>query len=104
MTVAAALGFLAAVPPGTGPAPRQHVVEIRGMKFSPSVLKVHQGDTVTWVNRDMVPHTATAGKGAVLSTGTILGGDSASVVIVIAGEHEYICQLHPVMTGRVVVE
>ena len=42
------------------PVPQRHVVEIRGMAFHPEVLEVRRGDTVVWINRDIVPHTATA--------------------------------------------
>ena len=51
--------------PGPDPVPpRRHVVEIRGMAFHPAVLEIHRGDTVVWVNRDFVPHTATGTPGA----------------------------------------
>ena len=37
-----------------------HVIEIHKMKFQAGMLNVKIGDTVTWVNKDIVPHTATA--------------------------------------------
>src|SRR5204862_476961 len=45
-------------------ASRTHTVEIRGMEFHPAELTVAVGDTIVWINRDIVPHTATAGGGA----------------------------------------
>ena len=61
---AAAIGVLALAgaarsPRPADPVPQRHVVEIRGMAFHPEALEVRRGDTVVWINRDMVPHTAT---------------------------------------------
>lgn len=102
LAVAAAFGLYAAAPQGPQSTARRHVIEISGMKFTPSVLEVHQGDTVTWINRDIVPHTATE-KGSAWDTGTITAGDSISVVLREAGAEEYFCRLHPVMVARMVV-
>lgn len=40
--------------------PRKHVVTIREFVFEPAELRVSLGDTVVFVNEDVVPHTATA--------------------------------------------
>ena len=40
-------------------APRVHTVQIKGMAFVPATLNVSVGDTIVWVNDDLVPHTAT---------------------------------------------
>lgn len=104
LLAAAVIGFVAApAPRHPEPAPTRHVVEISGMKFNPSVLDARRGDTVVWINRDLVPHTATAVKGAAWDTGTILGSDSSSVVLKQEGELEYLCRLHPVMTAKISV-
>jgi hypothetical protein len=42
-----------------GYTPQNHVVEIKDMKFQPAGLKVHKGDTVTWINKDIVVHDVT---------------------------------------------
>jgi plastocyanin len=103
---AAVIGFVTASAPAPRhpePAPRRHLVEISGMKFSPSVLEARRGDTVVWINRDLVPHTATGVKDGTWDTGTILGNDSTSVVLRQDGELEYLCRLHPVMTAKIIV-
>lgn len=104
LLVAAALGGYTATTgqPSEMPTTR-HVVEISGMTFIPSVLEVHPGDSVTWINRDMVPHTATGVKRAAWNTGTLGRGDSSTVVMQGTGEQDYLCQLHPVMTGKLIV-
>ena len=76
-----------------------HAVTIKGMKFNPKTLKVAAGDTVTFTNKDSVPHTATAKDGS-FDTEIIEPGKSASVEIT-DGTHDYFCQIHPVMKGQI---
>jgi plastocyanin len=89
------------------PVPQRHVVEIRGMAFHPEVLEVRRGDTVVWINRDIVPHTATAtrksGQKPAWNTGPLLQGQSGQYVASHRGEDSYLCQLHPVMLGKLIV-
>lgn len=42
------------------PESQRHVVEIRNLEFTPKELVAALGDTITWVNYDLVPHTVTA--------------------------------------------
>ena len=37
-----------------GTPARMHTIEIRGMEFHPAELTVALGDTVVWINRDVV--------------------------------------------------
>lgn len=90
--------------PEKSAVPRRHVVEIRGMAFHPAPLTVARGDTVVWINRDIVPHTATAAGSATWDTGTLTQGDSARYVPHGAGVAPYICTLHPVMQGTLIVQ
>ena len=100
----AAIGVLtlAAAPPAD-PAPHRHVIEIQGMKFHPEMLEVQRGDTVVWINRDIVPHTATSTRKAGWNTGPLPQGDSGRYVARHRGEDPYFCQLHPVMLGKLIV-
>ena len=34
---------------------KTHTVTIEGMRFQPEVLTVARGDTIVWVNKDLVP-------------------------------------------------
>lgn len=90
-------GALAAGKPAV---PRRHVVEIRGMAFVPAVLQVARGDTVIWVNRDIVPHTATAGKA--WDTGTLAREERGVIVSRRPGRLEYGCTLHPTMRATLI--
>jgi plastocyanin len=77
-------------------------VTIEGMQFKPATVDVHRGDTVTWTNKDVVPHTATAtGK---FDSGNIATGQSYSRRMDQAGEFDYVCTYHPGMKGKVVVK
>lgn len=73
------------------------------MTFQPGVLEVRQGDTVVWVNRDMVPHTATASAKPAWTTGTLFQGQRGQYVVRDRGETGYFCELHPVMEGKLIV-
>ena len=77
-------------------------VTIKDFKFSPASITVHVGDTITWTNQDIAPHTATASDGS-FDTGTINKGKSGSATFSKAGTIPYICSIHPNMKGTVVV-
>ena len=81
--------------------PKRHVVEMRAFAFEPAVLQVAVGDTITWINRDLVPHTATAEKK--WDTGNVGSGATGLVVAHGKGEHTYICTYHPTMKAKLVV-
>jgi plastocyanin len=85
------------------PAPVRHEVRMEGFGFQPATVHAAPGDTVVWVNRDMVPHTATATDGT-FDSGSIPAGGSWSFVVGAVGRHAYLCTFHPTMKGEVVVE
>ncbi len=45
------------------PKPKTHAVTMENMRFQPESLTVASGDSVVWVNKDLVPHTATSKAG-----------------------------------------
>ncbi len=88
---------------GCAPArPALHRVTIQGFRFEPAEMKVARGDTVEWINRDIVPHTATADRGAWDSSGIAAGASWRWVVTGAAGDASYTCRFHPTMKGRLV--
>ena len=94
---------LALLPAAALAAEKTHAVRIEGMKFVPERLEVAAGDTVIWTNRDLVPHTVTA-SGARVESGELAPNRSFRFVAKKKGEMPYICRLHPVMKGVVVVK
>lgn len=101
VAVAAAL-LLASCRPA--PAPRRYEVQIRDMAFTPAQLTVAVGDTIVWVDHDIVPHTATREGVGGWDVGPIMGGDSAVLVVREAGTAAYHCRFHPVMQGTLLVQ
>jgi len=77
-------------------------VEMQDFDFDPQTVTIDVGDSVTWTNTGAAPHTATA-QGE-FDTGILNAGESDSVTFSEAGSFDYICTVHPQMTGTVVVE
>ena len=78
--------------------PQTHTVTIEGMRFQPEVLTVSRGDTIVWVNRDLVPHTATSESGS-FDSKTIQTDESWKYTAGTRGDFAYICAFHPTMTA-----
>jgi len=72
-------------------------VVIADLEFKPSVITVRIGDTVTWINKDIVEHTATSSDGA-FDVATPKA-KPARWRAQKAGDFAYYCRLHPNMTG-----
>ena len=79
-------------------------VEIADMAFAPETLTVAAGTTVTWVSADpSLPHTATS-EDEVWFSGTLNEGDEFPFTFDEPGTFAYFCEVHPTMTGTIVVE
>jgi plastocyanin len=97
--------------PGTGATPSitappaaasGNQVTIDGFAFAPATLTVSAGTTVTWINRDEEPHTVAASDGSFHSPGMGTGA-SFTHTFSTAGTFDYLCSIHPMMHGTVVV-
>jgi plastocyanin len=89
-----------ALPLGCGGArqPVTHTVHVDATAFSPAVLDVRVGDTVVWVNDDLLVHTVTGDSGG-LASGDIAAGASWRYTAEHAGGFDYRCDYHPTMKG-----
>ena len=77
-------------------------VHIDNFVFEPQQLTVKVGTTVTWTNRDDIPHTVVcAGK---FRSKTMDTDGTFPFTFTTAGQYKYFCSLHPHMTGMVKVE
>jgi amicyanin len=105
--IAAALGAAAAMLAGTvlpGRADEApHAVTIDNFTFNPQRLTVKAGTTVTWTNKDDIPH-ALASASTPLRSKALDTDDSYSFTFATPGTYQYFCSLHPHMTGTIVVE
>lgn len=77
-------------------------ITIDGFAFAPATLTVPPGTTVTWTNRDEEPHTVAAGDGSFHSPGMGTGAIFTHTFST-AGTFDYVCSIHPMMRGTVVV-
>jgi plastocyanin len=96
--IAAALLGLAAA----STAARDTNVLIVFRAYQPSQLTVLAGQTVTWRNSGLGPHTVTADAGQ-FDSGTLAAGTTFSYTFSAPGMYLYSCTIHPTMHGSVVV-
>jgi len=102
LTRAAALVFLPLLAGGPAAAagPRTHTIVMQNMRFGPVPANIKAGDTIVWVNRDIVPHTATARNGSF--DVVIPARRSATMVVRRTGTLAFYCRYHPAMRGSLV--
>lgn len=99
VVLTALVALVAAVGACRGSSPsRTHTVVIRGFAFQPDTVRAAVGDTVVWINGDVVPHTATS---SAWDSGEMARSAEWRLVVESAGEVSYLCALHPSMTGVV---
>jgi plastocyanin len=92
------LAAAVALSQGAVAAGKSHQVIIEGMKFVPERVEVAVGDSITWVNRDPVPHTVT-NTAKKLESGTIEPNGKWRYVVRRKGDVDYVCRFHPGMRG-----
>ena len=100
-TSAAVLGLIVGAlgaAAGDQPKPRTYTITMEAMRFQPEVLTVAAGDTVVWLNKDLVPHTATSKVGG-FDSKTIAAAESWRYTVRKKGDSAYICTFHPEMKG-----
>jgi plastocyanin len=101
----ATLPLSAASPGVTAKTPQPATLEVKidNFSFGPATLTVAVGATVTWTNRDDIPHTVVSTdkvfKSKVLDT-----DEKFSYTFTKAGTYPYFCSVHPKMTGSIVVQ
>ena len=82
--------------------PASHTVFINQMAFSPAELTVRKGDTITWINQDMVEHNVTEAATKAWHSPTLPRGGSWSLVA--SAPAAYLCTIHPGMKGHIAVQ
>jgi plastocyanin len=70
--------------------------------FAPAQVEAKVGDTIEWVNRDILAHTATASAGDDWNV-IIAPNKTEKLVLQKAGTVDYYCKYHPNMKGRLTV-
>ena len=76
-------------------------VVIKQMQFNSAMLNVKIGDTVLWINKDLVSHDVTSDKPNSFYSDTLHVGQSWKMAVKdSAGYH---CSIHPTMLGKLVL-
>jgi amicyanin len=109
--VAAALGaataavLAAVVLPGHAQnAAPASAVSIDNFTFSPPSVTIKAGTTVTWINKDDIPHGIASSNNAFTKSKALDTEDSYSFTFTAPGTYQYFCYVHPRMTGTIVVQ
>ncbi|MGZ6213653.1 MAG: cupredoxin domain-containing protein [Candidatus Limnocylindria bacterium] len=84
------------------------MVEIKNLDFGAD-LTIAAGTTVTWMNSDVVPHTATQGSNGVKAPDALFDlqlpvGASSSYTFSTPGTYQVTCTIHPPMNMTITVQ
>jgi plastocyanin len=79
-------------------------VGIDNFTFTPPSLTVKAGTTVTWTNKDDIPHGIASANNAFKKSSALDTDDSFSFTFTTPGTYQYFCYIHPHMVGTIVVE
>jgi plastocyanin len=109
--LAATLGAVCApvVAPIVLPAVAQSAASANGISidnftFNPPTVTVKAGTTVTWTNKDDIPHGIASANNAFTRSKALDTDDSFSFTFTTPGTYQYFCYIHPHMTGTIVVQ
>jgi plastocyanin len=90
-------------PTSTGTTPTAAATAtIQNFAFSPSVVHVLPGGTVTWTNKDATAHTVTDVNGS-FDSGNIAVDATYKMTFATAGTYTYHCTIHSMMANATVV-
>jgi len=78
-------------------------VRVDNFTFGPDTLTVPVNSTVTWVNKDDLPHVIASSDG-VFKSKALDTDDKYSYTFTKAGTYAYYCSIHPKMVGKIVVQ
>ena len=81
-----------------------NTVSIDNFSFTPAAVTVKAGTTVTWANKDDIPHAIGSANNAFPRSKALDTDDSYSFTFATPGTYQYFCTLHPKMVGSIVVE
>jgi len=88
---------------GTVTTSGTNLVAIQAMGFSPAVITVVEGNTITWKNTDAEIHTVTSDDGVSFDSGNISPQGSYTFTALAAGAYPYHCSIHTTIKGTLYV-
>ena len=81
-----------------------NTVTIDNFFFTPGTITVKAGTTVTWTNKDDIPHGIASANNGFKKSAALDTDESYSFTFTAPGTYQYFCYLHPKMVGSIVVE
>lgn len=84
-------------------APRTHRLDQKGMRFLPHVLVIARGDSVEFLNHDVVDHNIFSPDNEGYNIGIFQHGQTRSYVFETTGPYLQLCNLHQTMLGYIFV-
>lgn len=96
-SVAAIVMALLSVPSPAAAAARTYTVVMDKMKFGPVPQGLRKGDSIVWINRDFLRHTATAADRSF--DVDLPAGAKGKIVLKRSGTIPFTCKFHPGMRG-----
>ncbi|HVI78335.1 MAG TPA: cupredoxin family copper-binding protein [Candidatus Acidoferrum sp.] len=84
-------------------AASQLQVQVDNFTFGPAMLTVPVNSTVTWVNKDDLPHVIASNDG-VFKSKALDTEDKYSFTFSKPGTYAYFCSIHPKMVGTIIVK
>ncbi|MFB3920301.1 MAG: cupredoxin family copper-binding protein [Terriglobia bacterium] len=78
-------------------------VSIDNFSFGPATLTINAGTTVTWTNKDDVPHNVISDD-KLFASPVLDTDESFSYTFTKPGTFGYYCSIHPKMTAKVTVK
>jgi plastocyanin len=77
-------------------------VSMQNIAYQPAHIQVRVGTTVTWTNRDSVPHSVTF-KNGMKDSGLLSQGQVFSSTFRTPRTYQYFCTIHPSMIATITV-
>jgi plastocyanin len=108
IVAAAAMGMasiVSAMPPSAGPMPSATptLITIKDFVFTPKVVSIPIGGSVTWKNLDQAAHTVTDTSAHAFDSGSLAIGKTYTFTFAKPGVYKYICTVHPSMVATILV-
>ena len=79
-------------------------IGIDNFKFAPNPLTVKAGAKVVWINNDDVPHLIVNVQNKFRQSPVLDTNQRFAVALTKPGTYDYFCSLHPMMTGKIIVQ
>lgn len=109
MIVLLSIGLLAAWPTAATPPYTAIIIDSGAPYFVPKLATVSTGAPIRWENPTPTEHTITHmgcledGEPCAFDSGIIMPNDSFTLPGLAPGRYPYLCRVHPIMRGTIVV-